>query len=264
MVIERMQSRRSQDAGLTQPAAADLAPSPRRIDQRRAAREHRSRRRPQALRQAHGHAVEMAGDLARGDVEGHRRVVQARAIQMQREATPVAHRARRGQVVQGQGAAHPGVFKAQEARAGEVRIDGLDRALEGGEVHRAVVGLRDRLRLDRAQHRRAAAFVFVGMRLHADQVLVAARAMRQQRDEIGLRAGRAPQRGFETEIFGHARLQGVHGRVFAIHIVADLRLRHRRAHGGGRAGDGVAAQIDDVASGGHPPMMPPPLRTLAG
>jgi hypothetical protein len=62
----------------------------------------------------------------------------------------------------------------------------------------AVRGGVDRLRLNAAEHRRAAGFVQIVMRALADDILFAALAVAEQADQVGLGAGGQEQRGFFT------------------------------------------------------------------
>jgi hypothetical protein len=130
-----------------------------------------------------------------------------------------------------------------------MRIDRFDRALDRIERQRAIGRVQQRLRLDRAEHRGAAAFVLVGVCVHADEVFVAARAVRDQREQVRLGAARHEQAGLEAEIVGEAPLQRVDGRVLAVDVVADLGAQHRRAHRRRRPGHGVAAQVDNGGVG---------------
>jgi hypothetical protein len=66
-----------------------------------------------------------------------------------------------------------------------------------------------RLRLHAAEHRRAAAFPAVAVLHLADDVLVAALAVRQDGAQVALRAGRHEQRRLEAEQRGDAVLQRV-------------------------------------------------------
>jgi hypothetical protein len=75
---------------------------------------------------------------------------------------------------------------------------------------------------------------------------VAALAVAHDRDEVALRAARHEQRRLLAEHRRDALLQRVDGRVVAEHVVAELGAHHRLAHRGRRAGDGVAAQVDDL------------------
>jgi hypothetical protein len=103
-----------------------------------------------------------------------------------------------------------------------VRVVGLDRGFDVGQRDRAVGLLRQRLRLDAAQHGGAAAFPAVGVRHLADDVLVAALAVRHQRAQVALRAGGHEERGLLAQHRGDALLQRVDGRVVAEDVVADL------------------------------------------
>jgi hypothetical protein len=127
-----------------------------------------------------------------------------------------------------------------------VRVDRLDRALDRIQREHAVFGLGDRLRLDRAQHRRAAAFELEGMRFHADDVFVAALAVGHQCEQVRLRAAGNEQPGLETKIASEALLQMVDGRIVAVDIVADFGVQHRFAHRQRWPGDGIAAQVDPL------------------
>jgi hypothetical protein len=109
-------------------------------------------------------------------------------------ARPFAHapaKSWRRHVVLAQHAAADGVFQRQQAGAREVHVVGLDVGGDVGQRDRAVRLVGDRLRLDTAQHRGAAAFVLVGVRFLADQVFVAAAAVGHQRDQVALRAAGA-------------------------------------------------------------------------
>ncbi len=132
---------------------------------------------------------------------------------------------------------------AQQPGAGEVRIIRLDRLLDVGQQQRAVCLIAQGLRLDAAEHRGAARFPAVAVRLLADDVFVAALAMGHQRDQVRLRARRHKQRGFLAEHGGGALFQLLDGRVVAEYIVAHFGGGHCGAHRGAGAGDGVAAEV---------------------
>ncbi len=82
-----------------------------------------------------------------------------------------------------------GVFEAQQFSAGEVNIVGFDFRRDLIQRQRTVRRSIDRLRLDAAEHRRAAGFVQVVMRPLADDILLAALAVAEQRHQVSLRAG---------------------------------------------------------------------------
>jgi hypothetical protein len=80
----------------------------------------------------------------------------------------------------------------------------------------------------------------------ADDILVAALAMRHQGEQVRLRAGRHEQGRFETEIVRKTLLQGIDGGIFAIDVIADLGIEHGLAHRARGPGDGIAAQVDPI------------------
>ena len=122
-----------------------------------------------------------------------------------------------------------------------IRLDGRGDAFESDAAVRLVLQW---LRLNARQHRAAPLLVLVGMRLLADQVFVAAPAMRHQRRQVALRARWKEQGRFEAEPLRHHRLQAVDGRVIPIDIVAHRGVRHGGAHAGCGLRDRIAAQID--------------------
>ena len=87
----------------------------------------------------------------------------------------------------------------------------------------------------------------LGVRIRADDVVIAALAVRHQRQQISLRARRHEQPRLEAEYRRELFLQRIDRRVVALHVIAHLGGQHRRAHDVGRAGDGVGAEVD----GGH-------------
>jgi len=106
------------------------------------------------------------------------------------------------------------------------------------------------LRLDRPQHRRAAAFVFVGVGLLADDVFLAALTVSHQRQQVAHGAGGYEQRRGKAQALGQFGLQAVDAGVFTVDIVATDGAGHRVEHAGGGLGHGVAAQVDHGHQGG--------------
>ena len=92
--------------------------------------------------------------------------------------------------------------------------------------------------------RRAAGLVPDRVALAADDHVVARPRQHAQRDLVGHRAGRQPERGLLAEQRGDALLQRVDGRVLAELVVADRSGGHRRAHRRRRPRDGVGAKVD--------------------
>ncbi|CUZ15162.1 Uncharacterised protein [Serratia marcescens] len=241
VMLQRVEAGRRQDAGLTQPAAGHLAPAQRALNEGFAAAQQRSDRRAQPFRQANGEGVAVLHDLFQRQVQRHGGVEDARAVDMQRQLPLAGKLPRLLQVGLRQDSAADGVFQAQQPGAGEVDIVGFDGGGELVQRQRAVRVSLDRLRLDAAQHRCAAGLVFIVVRLLADQILVAALAVAQQRHQVGLGAAGQKQRRLFARQAHRLGLQRVDRRVIAVDVVADLCLSHRLAHGGAGAGDGVAA-----------------------
>ena len=108
-----------------------------------------------------------------------------------------------------------------------VGFDGIGDALNRDAAVRLIL---ERLRLNAAQHRGAAALVFVGVGFLTHQVFVAAAAMRHQSGQIALRAAGKEQSTLEAETLGNHRLQAIDGGIVAIDVVAHIRRRHGRPH----------------------------------
>ena len=83
----------------------------------------------------------------------------------------------------------------------------------------------------------------------ADDVFVAALAVRDNAAEVALGAGGHEQGGFKAEHGGDGILERVDARVVAEDIITERGRYHSGAHGRGRAGHGVAAQINQWAHG---------------
>ena len=128
---------------------------------------------------------------------------------------------------------------------GVVRLDG---GFHG--IQRQLAGLVEgnRAGLDAAQYRSTAAFIFVGVGSEADDVLVAALAVAEQGDQVGLGARGGKHRRLLAGQLCRELLQGIHRWVLAVDIVPQLGGLHGLAHGGSRAGNGVAAQVNHLGS----------------
>ena len=174
-----------------------------------------------------------------------RGVVQASAVQVQAEAFFAGKCPGRREVFHRQNLALHGVFQGQQPGAGEMKIVGLDGGSHLIQVQRSVRLVVEGLRLDRAEHRRPAAFIFVGVCLLADDVFVAPFTVGHEAEQVAHGAGRHEQRGGKTETLGQPRFQPIDRRVFAVHVIAKGRAGHGVAHAGGGLGHGVTAQIDN-------------------
>jgi hypothetical protein len=124
-----------------------------------------------------------------------------------------------------------------------VHVVGLDRRGDVVECQRAVELVRDGLRLDRAENRRAAGLVRIAMRVLPGDIFVAPPAMRHQRRQVGLRARRHEHPGLLAQHFGNPRFKPLHRRIVAEYVVADLCRRHCCPHAGPRPCHGIAAEI---------------------
>ena len=186
----------------------------------------------------------MPGDLLGTATEPYRRIEQPGTIQMQRQAVPAREVASRGKIVQRQHPALHGVFQRQQTATGEVKVVRLDRRFDAGKVQRPVRLHFDRLRLNRAQHRCSAAFVFVGVRLLANDVLVTPLAVRHQPQQIAHRPRRNEEPCGRPRLAAR-RLEQADRRVLAVHVITGRSTTHHFTHCAGGLSDGVAAKIDD-------------------
>ncbi|MNS58884.1 hypothetical protein D3C72_918210 [compost metagenome] len=158
--------------------------------------------------------------------------------------------ARPCQVFQWQDLALHGVFQRQQTGAGEMEVVRLDRCSDLRQVQRTIGLHLQRLRLDRAKHRRATPFVLISVGLLADDVLVTALAMGHQPQQVAHGAGRHEQCRGKTQAPGQFGFQVIDRRIFAIHVIAGGGLGHCLEHAGARLGDGVAAKIDNTHESG--------------
>jgi 3-deoxy-7-phosphoheptulonate synthase len=82
------------------------------------------------------------------------------------------------------------------------------------------------------------------VRVGVAQQLLPGLHQQPQPELVGHRAARREDRGLLPEQLGDALLERGDGRVLPVDVVADRCRGHRVAHRGGRAGDGVAAEVD--------------------
>jgi len=217
-------------------------------DQRAATDHHRAHRGSQPLGEADRHGIEGRAQFQHGFARGHGGVAHARTIQMRGQA-PAAGEGRRFKYVSGgKHLAADGVLKSQQTRARKVVVDRLDCSRDLVQRNRAVRGIFQRLRLDAAEYRGAAALELVGVGKLTHQVFVPPATMGHQGAQIRLRPGRKEQPRLFACPFRDHRLQPQHGGIVAPDIVADFGRQHRLAHARRRAGDGVAAQVDHAGA----------------
>ncbi len=77
------------------------------------------------------------------------------------------------------------IFQTEQARAREVDVIRFNLRRHVLQRQRTVRGGVDGLRLNAAEHRRAASFIEIIMRALTDDILFAAFTMAKQRDQIG-------------------------------------------------------------------------------
>jgi hypothetical protein len=207
----------------------------------------------------------VAADRVNRHAQFHGGIEGTRAIQVQAELVGIGELAREVQIFKRQHLPAHRVLQAQQSGTREMVVVGLDRSGHLPQIEGAIRTELQGLRLDAAQYRRATAFVFVGVRLLADDVFVPALAMAQQGDEVALGAAADEHRGFHAEHVGGEGFEFIDGRIFAIDIVAHLRGGHGTAHRRSRSGDGVASQINHgVPRAGNPANLAERRRRRAG
>jgi hypothetical protein len=108
----------------------------------------------------------------------------------------------------------------------------------------------DRTQSDAAEGRGTTLLEEENVGLIADDDFGAAATVREERDEVALRAAGGEERGFLAEALGGHLLEAVDGGVFGEHVVAKLGRGHRRAHLGRGQRQRVAAQVNRVHSYG--------------
>ena len=122
-----------------------------------------------------------------------------------------------------------------------MEVVGLDGMGDLVEVQRTVGLVPQRLGLGASQYSRPAAFIFVGVSVLSDNVLIAPLAVRQYANKVALRTAGCEDGRFFTQHLSRQRFQAVDGRVFAVDVVANFRFAHRISHRRGGFGYGVAS-----------------------
>ncbi len=246
---ERNEARRGQHADLAHAAAEHLADAPRLLNEVAVADQQRSDRRRQPLGEAEHHRVALAGELGGAGGEGGGGVEDASAVEVHAQPVVVGerrqgagahgiHRQARPQVV--------GVLQAQQPRRCAIRdlradhrchLVGLEQATRGDDRARQGAGER--------RHRPHLEVVDVAARLDHD--LAGRVGVEMDRDLVAHGSGGDEDRGLALELGGRQLLEPANGGVLAVDVVADLGLGHGLAHGRGRLGDRVGAEIDHGA-----------------
>ncbi len=247
MVLERVDAGRGDDAGLPHRAAEEVLRAAGGGHQLRRARDERAERAAEPLREAERDDVDAAPDLRRRDAERRGGVDDAGAVEVDAQVELAGglddgvdlgerpHAAARGVV---------GVLDRDDARARHVRrgvaADGAADLL--GRDPATVPG--QAAHDEPAEDGRAALLVEEDVRGLLGEQLVARLGEDPQRDLVRHRRRRQEDRLLLAEERGGAPLELVDGRVLALLLVADLRVRDRRAHRLRRPRGRVGAEVD--------------------
>ena len=233
--------------GLPHAAAEQLAGAPGERDGRRIADQHRADRRAESLREAHADRVAGRRDVGERHAAGDVGVPDARPVQVQLEAVPVAERAHGPDAlerVHDAAAVVVRVLETHHSRRREVDVVVVvDEPVHGVRVERPVRRV-EAAELQLAEHGAAALLVEEDVRLGVQEDLVAALRQGVQRDLVGHRPGGAEERRLLAEQLGRLVLQAVDGRVVLEDVVPDLGLGHGAAHLGAGLRHRVAAHVD--------------------
>ena len=184
------------------PPPQHLAGARRRRQRRGVHRQHRADRRAQALGQADAHRVERRRVLRGAHPGGRHGVEEPGAVEMQREAVPVAERAHGQDVLQRHdhaAAVVVGLLEAHQARRRPVHVGvRVHVLLHLLEVERPVRRV-EHAQLHLAERRRGALLVEDDVRLGVQEHLVAAPRQRAHGRLVAHGAGGEVQRGLLAE-----------------------------------------------------------------
>jgi hypothetical protein len=114
-----------------------------------------------------------------------------------------------------------------------------------GRRHGTTIGGKHRAHLHPGERRGACHLPVDDVGPGVEQHLRTRRRMHPHGGLIRHRAAGEEQAPLLAEERGHLRLEAANRGIAVEDVVADFCFRHRSAHGGGRAGDGVGAEIDD-------------------
>jgi hypothetical protein len=257
-VGQRDETGRREDARLTHPTADHLPGPPSPSDERSIADDDRPDRAAERLRQAERDRIGGVREVASCDPVIPLRddgVPEASAVDMERHPVPPSDRGDLALVRRRQRSGHRmGMCVLEGHQAGErlVRVVRVaERLLDRAEIERAVRSVFECPGARADDHRVTGCLVDDEVvRLPGDDLLAAAE-VGHQGHEIAHGAGGDEEARLLAEEVGGTLLELVDGRVVAEHVVAELGRRHGPAHRLGRAGDGVAAEVDRAL--GHGP-----------
>mgnify|MGYP006873385976 CR=1 FL=1 len=246
-VLQGAQPRRRHQPRLPHPAAEQLPDPAGGVDELGVAREDRPHRRPQALREAEQHRVDVANHPRGVDVEGDTRVEQPRTVEVDRDADPVGGVGGCRDPVGGDGdpaAGVVGVLDRHQPGSGAVqRLRDVGVADLFGGRHRGGPGV-DGPGLDRRELRQSGEFPPVDVGLAVEDHLLAAVGMDPRRDLVAHRARGDVHRRVHPDPVGRGGFEFVHCRIVAVDIVADRRVGGRRPHPVGGPRHRVAPEVE--------------------
>ena len=138
-----------------------------------------------------------------------------------------------------------GVLERDEAGQGLVGVGRVtERGVDGGRIERAIGPVLEAPGARADDDRVPGGLVDHEVMLRSGDHLLAAPEVGHHRREIAHRAARDEQPGLLAEQLRGTLLEGGDGRVVAEHVVADLGLGHRLAHGVGGPRDRVTSEVD--------------------
>ena len=251
-MVERVQRRRGEDAGLTHPSAQPAPYRQRPLPLLTRERETRPHGTSESLGEAHHHRRRSPGEPRGRHAERDGGVPQPGAVQMHAltrrgrgRDDPVHHRGRHHLPARGV----VGVFRRDRARSGDVGRRRTERRLQA-LTREQPVRRRDRpdLYAPVGGHARLLVVHQVGVGL--EQQLGPGAGEQRDAGLVRLGTGGEEQRVARAEELRDALLEPARGRVTIEDIVADFGLGHRAAHPRRRPRDRVAPQIDRRR--GHP------------
>jgi hypothetical protein len=253
VVIEGVEGRGGEDAGLAHGAAEHLAEAEDTGDGGLVAGDGGTGGGAQALGEAAGDGVEIPGVAGGVDAGGRGGVPDAGAVEVQLESKFAGAAGDPVDLLQGPdgaAAAVLGVFDDDELGMGEVVGVGADELVElvGVEEAAGAGGGADH---DAGKGGGCAGLVVDDVAVDVADDLITGLGVGADGGLVGHGAGRDEAGGFFAHEFGDAVLEADDGGVITQDIIPDLGIGHGLAHGGGGAGDGVAAEVDWGVDGGH-------------
>ncbi len=249
--VERDEARRGEHTALPDAATEHLPHASGLLHEFGASRHHRADGSPESLAEARRHAVHPGGQRGRWDTEGHGGVPDACAVEVHAQPRVVGGGHER-RVLVGRDGDSPGrvvgVLQRQQSGAQCVvrpgtarrRPHGLGPRPSGARVVVEGVGHASGQPGGRAQ------LIDQHVRAARGEEAVASAQVRRERDEIGHRAARGPQRGGLVQDVRHAFLQRPNGRVGVDDVVADLGRGHHRPHVLVGAGERVGTEVEGL------------------